>query len=305
MCLCRSLSRGAVLSGASMSSNSVRGRRSAAPRLAVLAVAATLTGLPAAPPVSAGPSSAAPLEITGKYSIYFNGFDIGTVRIDQRTSGRTYNASSEVEISALLGAFRWKGVTRSAGTLSPGAVEPSGYDFQYEGTSKSGSIRMGFSKGAVSSLTAIPETLEPADFVPLKQAHIKSVVDPLSAIVAVSRPAADPCGRKLAVFDGKQRFDLALIPSRREAVPSGRNGAAVEGLVCRVKYTPIAGYRPNADTRALAESSGIEVTFRPIAEAGMWSPYRVTIPTMAGTVTLEATRYDVSAPGIAEIALVD
>jgi len=130
-------------------------------------------------------------------------------------------------------------------------------------------------------------------------------VDPLSAIVAVSRPAADPCGRKLAVFDGKQRFDVALIPARREAVPSGRNGAAVEGLVCRVKYTPIGGYRDNGDTRALAQSAGIEVTFRPIAEAGLWSPYRVVIPTMAGSVTLEATRYDVSAPGLDEIALVD
>jgi hypothetical protein len=253
----------------------------------------------------AGPSADAPLEISGKYAIYFNGFDIGSVRIDQRTAGRTYSASSEVQISALLGAFRWKGTTRAAGTLSDGALQPSGYDFQYEGTSKSGSVRMGFTKGTVTSLTAIPETIEPDDFVPLKQAHVKSVIDPLSAIVAVSRPVADPCGRKLAVFDGKQRFDLSLIPARREAVSAGRDGAAVEGLVCRIKYTPIAGYRANADTRALAETAGIEVTFRPIPEAGLWAPYRVAIPTMAGTVTLETTRYDVSAPGLAEIALVD
>jgi hypothetical protein len=37
----------------------------------------------------------------------------------------------------------------------------------------------------------------------------------------------------------------------------------------------------------------------------MWAPYRVTIPTIAGFVALEATRYDISAPGQAEIALVD
>lgn len=288
-----------------MSSQSVLGPRFAALGLAALVVFGASPGLSPVPSALAGPSTDAPLEISGKYSIYFNGFDIGTVRIDQRTAGRTYSASSEVQISALLGAFRWKGTTRSAGTLAAGALEPSGYDFQYEGTSKSGSVRMGFTKGNVTSLTAIPETIDPADFVPLKQAHIKSVVDPLSAIVAVSRPVADPCGRKLAIFDGKQRFDLALIPARREAVSAGRDGAAVEGLVCRVKYTPIAGYRANADTSALAESAGIEVTFRPIPEAGLWAPYRVAIPTMAGTVTLEATRYDVSAPGLAEIALVD
>jgi hypothetical protein len=288
-----------------MSSSCVRGRRCAALGLAALAVFAQSAGLSPVPPANAGPSADAPIEVSGKYSIYFNGFDIGTVRIDQRTAGRTYSASSEVQISALLGAFRWNGVTRSAGTMSAGALEPSGYDFQYQGTSKSGSVRMGFTKGTVTSLTAIPETIEPDDFVPLKEAHVKSVVDPLSAIVAVSRPAADPCGRKLAIFDGKQRFDLSLIPARREAISAGRDGAAVEGLVCRIKYTPIAGYRANADTRALSDSAGIEVTFRPIPEAGLWAPYRVSIPTMAGTVTLETTRYDVSAPGLAEIALVD
>jgi hypothetical protein len=288
-----------------MSVQRFRGSRSAAIGFASLALLGLPAGFVPSQPAQAGPAKEAPLEIAGKYAIYFNGFDIGTVRIDQRTTGRAYTASSHVEISALLGAFRWKGVTRSAGVLSAGALEPSGYDFQYEGTSKSGSVRMGFTKGTVTSLTAIPETIEPADLVPLKQAHVKSVLDPLSAIVAVSRPAADPCGRKMAVFDGKQRFDIALIPARREAVPSGRNSAEVEGLVCRVKYTPVAGYRDNGDTRALAESNGIEVTFRPIREAGLWSPYRVTIPTMAGTVTLEATRFDVSAPGLAEIALVD
>ncbi len=288
-----------------MSSKCVQGLRRAALSLALVAFAGTAALPLTAPPAAAGPPNDAELAISGKFTIYFNGFDIGAVRIDQRTAGRAYSASSEVEISALLGAFRWKGVTRSAGTVTANTVEPTGYDFQYEGTAKSGSVRMGFTKGTVTSLTAIPATPDPDDFVPLQASHIKSVVDPLSAIVAVNRPAADPCGRKMAIFDGKQRFDLALIPARREAVPSGRNGGQVEGLVCRVKYTPIGGYRANADTRALAEATGIEVTFRPIPEAGMWAPYRVAIPTLAGTVSLEATRYDVNAPGLAETALVD
>lgn len=288
-----------------MSSKCVRVRKWAVIGLSALVVmgADTLIGLKS--PAQAEPASDAPVEISGQYSIYFNGFDIGGVRIDQRTTGRSYSASSQVQISALLGAFRWTGVTRSAGTLSASSIDPTGYDFQYEGTSKSGSVRMGFTKGAVTSLTALPETIDPPDFVPLRPAHIKSVMDPLSAVVAVSRPAPQPCGRKLAIFDGKQRFDIALIQSRREAVPAGRNGATVEGIVCRVKYTPIAGYRANSDTQSLAQSSGIEVIFRPVAEAGLWAPYRVAIPTIAGTVALEATRYDINAPGLAQIALVD
>ncbi len=248
---------------------------------------------------------ARPIAISGQYSIHFNGFDIGTVRIDQRVAGRAYSANSRVEISALLGAFHWQGVTRSAGTLTAEGLEPSGYDFEYQGSTKSGSVSMGFTKGIVTSLTALPATVEPDDFVRLGPSHIRSVIDPLSAIVAMSRPAAQPCGRKLPIFDGKQRFDISLLQVRREAVPAGRNAETVTGVVCRVKYTPVAGYRANSETAALAETTGIEVTFRPVVEAGMWSPYRVSIPTMAGTVALEATRYDISAPGLAEIALVD
>jgi hypothetical protein len=288
-----------------MSVTCVRARKWAVAGLAILAAMGGDSILGTQTPARANPAPEGPVEISGQYAIYFNGFDIGAVRIDQRTAGRTYSASSHVEISALLGAFRWKGVTRTAGTLSANAIEPTGYDFQYEGTSKSGAVRMGFTKGTVTSLTALPETIDPPDLVPLKAAHIKSVIDPLSAVVAVSRPAAQPCGRKLAVFDGKQRFDIALVQSRREAVPAGRNGATVEGIVCRVKYTPIAGYRATSDTQALADSTGIEVTFRPVAEAGLWAPYRVAIPTIAGSVALEATRYDINAPGLAQIALVD
>ena len=181
-----------------MSVTCVRGRKWASASFAILAAVGVEFILGNPTPALADPSPEPPIEISGQYSIYFNGFDIGTVRIDQRTAGRTYSASSHVEISALLGAFRWKGVTRSAGTISANSMEPSGYDFQFEGTSKSGAVRMGFTKGTVTSLTALPETIDPPDLVPLRAAHVKSVIDPLSAVVAVSRPAAQPCGRKLA-----------------------------------------------------------------------------------------------------------
>jgi hypothetical protein len=252
------------------------------------------------------PATSALVEIGGQYSIHFNGFNIGEARLEQRISGKSYVANSQVEISALLGAFHWKGVTRSAGTVSGDAIRPSGYTFEYSGTARSGSVRMGFADGAVAQLSALPVTVTPDDFVPLVPDHLKSVIDPLSALVALSRPGqAGPCGRKLALFDGKQRFNVGLVVTRKEMVPSGRAGTPVEGIVCRLKYTPIGGYRANDDTRALAESAGIEVTFRPVPQAGLWVAYRVALPTLAGSVSIEATRFDIRAPGVAQIALVD
>lgn len=247
-----------------------------------------------------------PVEISGNYAISFNGFGIGEVRTESRVAGKSYVASSDVEISALLGAFRWKGVTRSAGTIDTKTIQPSGYAFEFSGTGRSGLVRMGFANGAVTQLTSQPQTATPPDFVPLQAAHLKSVVDPLSALVAISQPSdKGPCGKKLALFDGKQRFDVTLVGLRRERLTSNATGETFEGLVCRVKYTPLGGYRANAETAALAGDSGIEVTFRPVPNAGFWVPYRVALPTLAGHVTIEAARIDIQSGGGAQIALVD
>jgi hypothetical protein len=283
------------------------GRFTCAVGLAALAIAGTDFPLRSPDQAMADPSpAAAPVEIGAHYSITFNGFNIGDVRTEQRITGRSYVASSDVEISALLGAVHWKGVTRAAGTLSGGKIRPSGFNFEYDGNSRSGLVRLGFEDGAVNQLTALPETVRPPDLVPLAPAHLKAVIDPLSALVALSRPGkGGPCGRKLQLFDGKQRFDVGLTAVRREMIASGQGAAPVEGLVCRVKYTPIGGYRNNEETRSMAQSSGIEVAFRPVAQAGLWLPFRVALPTIAGSVWIEATRFDIRAAGGAEVALVD
>lgn len=275
--------------------------------LAALAVAVADLPLRSLHQALADPSPAgAPVEIGAHYSISFNGFNIGDVRTEQRLTGKSYVATSDVEISALLGAIHWKGVTRATGTLVGSRIQPSGFNFDYNGNSRSGLVRIGFSDGEVNRLTALPETALPSDYVPLAPAHLKSVIDPLSALVALSRPGkGGPCGRKLALFDGKQRFDVKLTAIRREIVPATSGAAPVEGLVCRVNYTPIGGYRNNDETRSMAESSGIEVAFRPVPKAGLWLPFRVALPTIAGSVWIEATRFDIRARGGAEVALVD
>ncbi len=287
-----------------MSSFSVRGRS-----FVLAGVAALVAGIGANPPALAqtkSPKTAAPVEIGGQYTIYFNGFNIGDVRLDQRHSGRSYIASSTVELSALLGAFHWKGETRVAGTVSGGVVRPSGYDFDFAGSSASGLVRMRFDEAGVSELTALPETPSTPDFVPISRPHVKGVIDPLSALVMMSRPSSgSPCGRKLALFDGKQRFDVALVLLRKEQIASSPGQPLSEGVVCRVRYTPVAGYRNTAETRALADSQDIEVSMRSVPQAGIWVPYRVKLPTMAGAVTIEAQRIDVAGSGDTEIALVD
>jgi hypothetical protein len=82
---------------------------------------------------------------------------------------------------------------------------------------------------------------------------------------------------------------LSFVRQERvaEARPSGQPGVA---FVCRVQYLPIAGHRMNEETQHMASSRGIEVALRPVPSAGIYIPYKITIPTIAGSATLTSER---------------
>lgn len=259
-------------------------------------IASFVAALPLAAGLSASASPAAhavepwPGHVHAVYRVEFNGFDIGTFDFNANVNGASYALTGDAKISALLGAFRWQGATRASGVLTGDAPKPAGYTFDYNTSSKNGSIKMGFTAENVTSLSHVPPYYQPPGIVNVREPHLKGVLDPLSAVMAISRTdSANPCGRRLAVFDGKQRFDLLLSFRRQERIseqrPSGQPGVA---YVCKVKYTPIAGHKVSEETRALAASNDIEISLRPVPSANLFVPHSITIPTGAGTARLIA-----------------
>ena len=277
----------------------------------LLAAAAASLALHLPPRVEAGPAEAAtdkswPTHITATYKVTFNGFEIGSFRFQSEIGPQGYTVDGSAELSALLGAFQWKGVTRSSGTVQGDAPRPAGYTFDFKGNSKSGAVKMSFKEGGVANVSLVPNKPPSPETVPVKDQHLKNVLDPMSAVMALLRGGtAQPCGRKLAIFDGKQRFDLLFSPrgQRRitEARPSGQPGLA---FVCRVRYVPIAGYKMNEETKSMAESSGIEVALRPIPAANLLVPYEVVVPTIAGPAKLTSQRIEIETASRGQIALV-
>ena len=108
----------------------------------------------------------------------------------------------------------------------------------------------------------------------------------------------------LPIFDGKERFDLVLSYKGQmrvaEQQPSGQPSLA---YVCKVRYVPIAGHKVDADTSFMATSDAIEVALRPVPSAHVLVPYQITIPTMAGYVTIVSKRAEIAFPGKPQIAL--
>lgn len=277
-----------------------------------LIAAGAAVALYAAPlgPLTSEPVSATandwPAQVNADYNITFNGFDIGSFKFQSAINGRGYVLDGDAELSALLGAFKWRGVTRASGNVSSRDPKPAGYTFTFKGAARSGSVKLGFNKDRISNVSLVPPIPDADDTVPVKKEHLKGALDPLSAVMALTRPVGNngPCERVIPVFDGKQRFDLRLSYRRQEPIKetkqSGQPGIAI---VCSVRYVPIAGYSP-AEVEQMAENDGIEVALRPVPSANLYVPYEIRIPTVAGSVILSSSRVDIKMTDQQRIALV-
>jgi hypothetical protein len=262
-----------------------------------------LLATPPAPPAAAGPAEITPVEVAATYDVAINGFGIGTFHFNSNVTRGQYTLDTDVELSALLGIFRWKGSTRSSGTITANKPTPAGFLFEFESSSRRGAIKMGFNEAGVQNVSVLPGAVTTPDTVPLKEQHLKGVLDPLTAILALTHvPGVSPCARRLPVFDGLQRFDLVLSYRRHVPIAEGQQEMAI---VCRVKYVPVAGYRANEETRNLANNVGIEITFRPVPSAKLMLPQAIVVPTAAGNVELTLTKVGIKTPDRGQIALVD
>ncbi len=259
-----------------------------------------LSPLATASPVPPGVS---PLRVDASYKITLNGFDLGSFRFKSNVGRTKYTLDTDVQISALLGVFHWKGVTHSSGEVKAKAPKPSDFRFNYESSVRNGSVAMGFGQEGIETLSVLPAMADAPDTVPLTRTHIQNVLDPLSAILVLTHSdAPTPCGRKVPIFDGKQRFDIDLRYARDEAVPGSTTGE--KAVVCRVKYTPIAGYRPTEDTRQLAASNNIEIAFRIVPSAKLMLPQSASVPTAAGEARIDLERVNIELPQ-GQVASVD
>ena len=266
------------------------------------AAAAPVTTQPPAAVRSAGPW---PGRVSATYRVAFNGFDIGEFKFAATVTGQTYSLTGNAELSALLGAFSWSSQTRASGTVAGDVARPAGYTFDYRTTQKSGSVKLGFSDGRIAGVSMVPPSPASSGSVPVRDFHLKDVLDPLTAVMALSRGKANPCGKKLSIFDGKQRFDLALSFKKQVRITEARpSGQPTLGYVCRVRYIPIAGHKNNDQTQQMAANGGIEVVLRPIPSANLVVPYEITLPTAGGTAVLTSTRVEIVTPGQRQIALV-
>ncbi|MGQ0455753.1 MAG: DUF3108 domain-containing protein [Hyphomicrobium sp.] len=246
-----------------------------------------------------------PETVSARYKLYFNGFDVGSYRFESRFNGKVYDATSNANVSALFGAFKWKGDIKGEGAADAVRPRPVGYKLTFKTKSKKGSVELGFNAGSVASVDLQPDKSPSSEAVPLEPEHYKNVFDPMSAILAITRSAnKNPCEKRIPIFDGKVRFDLLMSYKMEQPIADAAPSGQPERLVvCRVKYAPIAGHKPKDFENPWVDYNAIEIALRPIPSANIFVPYRVTIPTTLGSAVMMAETVDITTAGHAQIAL--
>ncbi len=232
----------------------------------------------------------------------------GKFRFASSQDGKRYKMHGSASFKAFLGLYNWKSSIASNGYLFGTDARPNIYAFNARADKKSERIRLNFSNSGVKAIKAIPPTKPHPNRIKVTKAHLRNVLDPLSAVLSFTDKSPSltngsyACNRRIKIFDGRQRFDVVLSYKRKSYVQLA-NGQSRTAFVCRAKYRPIAGHKLNKSVKYMSSSNGLEVWLVPLPKAKMYVPYKIVIPIMVGTASAELAHFQVRDPKAGVIAL--
>ena len=267
----------------------------------------TFAGIVAFVIVGVGSSRAAdwPANVRAIYDVNFNGFNVGAFEFQSQSEEESYTLTGNAQLSLLLGAFTWIGETRAFGLIANHMPQPAAFAFDFKANSKAGSTKMDFADGIVANVKHSPPPVPKPGTVPLRQQHLKGVLDPLSAIMVVAR-GSNPEPLRPPPADLRRQGTLRSRLELQGADQGER--AAAERPTCHRPCLP--GEIP-ADRRAQGRHGKLFHGDHRCHRSGLASgpqrqrpdPLPDTIPTLVGYATLVSKRVEIETPGKPQIAL--
>jgi len=242
-------------------------------------------------------------KLNARYSISLLGLTVGQGTWEVEINGDQYSEKAHGRISGMATTLiNGEASASTLGTLAKDRTLPALFEADVKTDVEVDKIRMELDATGVTDLVVDPPFL-PArkERVPVTDADRRGVLDPLSAglvVVAGSDDLLKPqsCQGRIPVFDGRRRFDVGLNFIRVDMVKA-EGGYQGPGIVCTARLVPIAGHRVGGATlQLLVKLNAVEVTLVPLAGTRILVPFKASIPTLVGTVTIAADRFTVSGP---------
>jgi hypothetical protein len=239
--------------------------------------------------------------LRASYTISMTSVTIGHVTWSVEIGKRLYTATASGKTGGIL-AFLVNGAggVMTQGIIADGHLQPTDFISHIVDEDGDTELHIAFDNGFAREQILHGKPPE-ADTVPITDADRRGVADPLSAVL-ISKTASDGwlapanCNHRLKIFDGRRRYDFDLS-YKRSARMTSAEGFAGAALVCGAVLRPLAGYRSGSLlVKYVANRHDMELWFAPIKDTNVLAPIRVLIPTVLGTLKIEAQSFSTAGP---------
>lgn len=242
--------------------------------------------------LSAQPVLAQEMTARAAYVVSLGGNTIATASITLKDSQNRYALALDATVSG-VGQFVAAGGAKASAS---GRSSPKGLAAEnFEITTRTGremiNATVAYTGGAVSTFVVDPPMINTIDRVPIERRHLTGVGDMLSAFLLRGTGLdASLCNHKAQVFNGLERFTIAMRFGRTETATSKRTGYQGPVVVCLIDYTPVSGHYTSSEiTSFLADNDKMMIWYAPLRDTGYFVPYRVLIDTAYGDLSMVLT----------------
>jgi Protein of unknown function (DUF3108) len=246
---------------------------------------------------SGHPAVSAQGRLEAEYVVSIAGIPIGRGNWIIEIANDQYTAAASGATTGIIHFFTGAHGTGAAhGTVSAGQPVPTSYGATIIYDRRVDDVRLTLAGGNVTEYAVEPPLPPIPERIPITEADRHGVFDPMTSMLNRVGGNGDPvspeaCNRKVAVFDGRVRYDLHSEFKRMESVKAER-GYEGPAVVCAVYFTPISGYVPDRPAiKYLVELRDAEVWLAPISGTRVLVPFRFSMPTPLGMGLLQATAF--------------
>ena len=185
------------------------------------------------------------------YKIYIGGFHVADIKIDLNLSPENYDIAAKVKTSGMVGRmFPWWMQAYSSGQIVGARVLPVAAGQRNSWRGRERFLDMRFNNG-VAHIDRIAPKPESDDRDKVPEAMRTGVVDLASAIVLIVRKMDGdrPCSSKVAVFDGRRRYDLIVrLEGTKKFKPSGYTPYIGDTVRCELWIRKKVGFKKTDDS---------------------------------------------------------
>lgn len=246
--------------------------------------------------LTAVPAQANQTAVSAKLSLTFQGLPVGELKHTSTVSGSGYKITGVVNTNSLVSLIAGvKANFNASGQLNGNSVKPNTHTTSYKQKKKRGTTSIAFAGAQVTNVSATPAVTYKPTVIKVTAAHKKNVVDPVSALLFTTNgdhSGAAVCNRSVAIFDGKERYDIKVshVSTKTRKVTGFRGPVHT----CSVRYVPVAGHRPEKKSiQRLAKNRSIRIEMARIGKSNAYGLFGFSASTERGTARGTATKFKV------------